>query len=88
MPLCALKYKLGRQLTDDENIQFFMGYASHWQYLIKPEAALERMLTDPHAFSDLRVNVPLKHQLIFQKIFKIKEGDKMYIKPEDMLDIW
>lgn len=88
MPLIGLKYKLNRELTNDEVKQFFVSYAHHWQYLIRPEAAEERKLSDPHAFSDLRVNVPLKHNHIFQKVFKIKPGDKMYIEPSKILTMW
>ena len=88
MPLIGLRYKLKRDLTDDEIKEFFMSYANHWQYLIRPEAAEERKLSDPHAFSDLRVNVPLKHNHIFQRVFKIKEGHNMYINPKNILTMW
>ena len=88
MPLIGLKYKLKRDLTDEEIKQFFMSYANHWQYLIRPEAAEERKLSDPHAFSDLRVNVPLKHNHVFQKVFKIKEGHNMYVNPKNILKMW
>jgi len=88
MPLLGLKYKFKRSLTNDETKDFFMAYASHWQYLITPQAAEERRLSDPHAFSDLRVNIPLKNNLDFQRIFDVKQGSGMYIQPENMLNIW
>lgn len=87
IPLQALQYKLGKLTTDDIK-EFYISYAQHWQYLLRTEAAKEHKLTDPHAFSHLRVNVPLKHQILFQKVFKIGKGDKMYIEPNDMLTIW
>jgi len=88
MPLYGLEYKLGRNLNDDDIRDFYKGYAHHWQYLLRPEAAEERRLSDPHAFADLRVNIPLMHQKLFQIVFKIKSGDKMYINPDKMLTIW
>jgi putative endopeptidase len=88
MPLYALKYKLNRSLNKTDIQDFYKAYAHHWQYLLRPESAEERRLTDPHAFADLRVNIPLMHQKLFQEVFEIKPGDKMYIKPEDMLIIW
>ena len=88
MPLVGLKYKLKRDLTTDEIKKFFKSYATHWQYLIRPEAAMERLLSDPHAFSDLRVNIPLKHNKIFQDIFNIKPDNKMYVSSKDMLTMW
>jgi putative endopeptidase len=88
MPLIGLKYKLMKKLTDDEIREFYTSYASHWQYLIRPEAAEERKLSDPHAFSDLRVNIPLKHSTTFQRVFNIKMGNKMYVAPENILVMW
>lgn len=87
MPLYSLKYKLGK-LTDDDIREFYKSYAHHWQYILTQESADERRLTDPHAFADQRVNIPLKNQPYFKKVFNPKEGDKMYIKSEDMLIIW
>jgi len=88
MPLYALKYKLKRDLTNDDIRDFFKSYANHWHYLLRPESAEERKLSDPHAFADLRVNVPLSHQSLFQNLFNIKPDDKMYVKPTDILTIW
>jgi predicted metalloendopeptidase len=87
MPLYGLKYKLGK-LTDDNIRDFYKSYATHWQYILTQESADERRLTDPHAFADQRVNLPLKNQPLFKKVFGPKEGDKMYIKSKDMLIIW
>ncbi len=88
MSLYGLEYKLQRRLTDDEIREFYTSYASHWQYLITPQAAEERRLSDPHAFSDLRVNIPLKHQSEFQRVFGIGPRDKMYVDTNDRLTIW
>jgi putative endopeptidase len=88
MPLHALKYKLKRDLTEDDIREFYASYANHWQYLLRPEAADERLLSDPHAFADLRVNIPLKNQILFQKVYMIKKGDRMFLDPKDILTIW
>jgi putative endopeptidase len=88
LPIRGLKYKLNRELTLKDKRDFYMEYARHWQYLIKEEAAIERKLSDPHSFSDLRVNIPLKHQPWFQEIFNIQPENSMYISPKDILTIW
>ena len=88
MPLYGLEYKLNRKLNANDCRDFYIAYATHWQYLLTPEAAEERKLSDPHAFSHLRVNIPLKHQKIFQQVFNIKPNDNMYVKPNDILTIW
>ena len=88
LPLNAIEYKLNRKLNDIEIKDFYIGYASNWQYLIREKLIDESKLSDPHAFGDLRVNVPLKHQHKFKKVFNIKKGDKLYVKSEDILTIW
>ena len=88
LPLLALRYKLNKKLTIDEIKEFYISYASHWQYLLTKESIEDRLLSDPHSFADLRVNVPLKHQSLFQEVFEIKKGNKMYVAPEDILTIW
>jgi putative endopeptidase len=86
MPLYGLIFKYNRFLTNNEIREFYMSYASQWKYLIKPELVNIRLLTDPHAFANLRVNIPLKNQKIFQKVFNIKSNSKMYNR--DFLTIW
>jgi putative endopeptidase len=88
LPLHALEYKLNRKLTTEEIKEYYISYAIHWQYLLTKEVIQERVLTDPHAFAHLRVNIPVKHQKIFQEAFEINKGDKMYVDPNDMLNIW
>ena len=88
MPLYGLEYKLNRQLTDNDFKEFYISYATHWQYLLTPESAEERKLSDPHAFAYLRVNIPLRHQNMFQHVFNIKPTDKMYENPNNLLTIW
>jgi len=88
MPLIGLKYKLGRELTTEEIQKFFISYANHWQNLIRPEAINDRILSDPHAFGDLRVNIPLKHNHYFQNVFNINKNSNMYVSNDDILTIW
>ena len=88
LPLKALKYKLKRELTNEEIKEFYISYATHWQYLSTKQSIEEKILSDPHSIADLRVNIPLKHQKKFQEVFEIKKGDKLYVDPKDQLIIW
>jgi putative endopeptidase len=88
MPLNSLRYSLGRELKDEEYIKFYKDYASLWKSLHTKEIANEKLLTDPHSNSCLRVNIPLKHQIEFQRVYNIKPNHKMYVNPDDMLSIW
>jgi putative endopeptidase len=88
MSLQGLKNKLGRDLRKDELKEFYKQYASLWRYLINPTIIDEKILTDPHAFAELRVNIPLKHQPEFQYAFDIKPNHKMYVSKNNMFKIW
>ena len=88
MSLQGLKHKLGRDLTKKELKEFYKQYADLWRYLINPSIIDEKILTDPHAFAELRVNIPLKHQPEFQYAFDIKPEHKMYVSKDNMFKIW
>ena len=45
-------------------------------------------MSDPHALSYLRVNVNLQMLDEFYEAFDVKEGDGMYVKPEERLKTW
>ena len=57
---------------------------------LKKREELMRMSikTDPHSPAMFRVNVPLMNFEPFYQAFNVKEGDKMYLKPEDRAKIW
>ncbi len=68
--------------------RFFLGYAQVWRLKTRDEAMRTRINTDPHSPEMCRVNGPASNFEPFYEAFKIKEGDKMYIKPEDRAKIW
>ena len=53
-----------------------------------PEAFATVLLNDVHALSYLRVNVNLQMVDEFYEAFDVREGDGMYVKPEERLKIW
>lgn len=88
MSLEGIKYKYKRNLNIKELRYFYKKYAKLWKYLIKKELKNIKLLTDPHSFPELRVNIPLKHQIEFQKAYNIKQNTYMYIPESKMLNIW
>ncbi|KAK9760347.1 hypothetical protein K7432_015735 [Basidiobolus ranarum] len=68
--------------------QFFTAYASVWKNVVRKEEALYRLRTDPHAPGIWRVNGPLSNFQEFYDAFGVKEGDKMYRKEADRINIW
>jgi len=53
-----------------------------------PESIMPVLLNDTHALSYLRVNVNLQMVDEFYEAFDVREGDGMYVKPEERLKTW
>jgi endothelin-converting enzyme/putative endopeptidase len=45
-------------------------------------------LSDPHSPGEYRVNGIVSNIEAFYQAFDVKEGDGMYLKPEDRVKIW
>ncbi|MBS9773855.1 MAG: M13 family metallopeptidase [Tenacibaculum sp.] len=68
--------------------RFFLSWATVWRTKSRDQYVRNQVKTDPHAPAPFRGYVPLKNVDAFYKAFDIKEGDKMYLKPEDRVRIW
>ena len=89
----ALGRRLGSRLDEKAGEfthaqRFFIAYAQTWAGSTRPAEARRRVMTDPHAPSELRVNVALPNLQAFHDAFGIRPGDKMYRKPADRVGIW
>ena len=68
--------------------RFYIGYGSVWSQNIRPEEVLRLTKLDPHSLGEWRVNATLRNIDDFYKAFDIKEGDKMYLAPENRVNVW
>jgi putative endopeptidase len=68
--------------------ELFENYATIWREVSTKELKEYLLNNDPHAPKKVRVNVVLSQFEDFYKTYNIKEGDKMYVKPEDRVGIW
>ena len=68
--------------------RFFMGYGQVWRSKMRDDALRARLLSDPHSPGEFRVNGIVGNVDAFYEAFDVKEGDAMYIKPEDRVQIW
>lgn len=68
--------------------KFFESYANIWASVSNglSEALVSGM--DEHASDKVRVNAVLASCELFYKTYGIKEGDGMYIKPEERVELW
>ena len=68
--------------------RFFIAYAMVWGGNIREAEMLRLTKEDPHSLGRLRVNATLPHIDAFIKTFDVKEGDKMYLAPNNRAKIW
>ncbi|MDA9285149.1 M13 family metallopeptidase, partial [Flavobacteriaceae bacterium] len=68
--------------------RFFMSWATVWRTLIREDALRSQITTDPHSPGYNRATQPLKNVDAFYEVFGVKEGDNMYIAPENRVRIW
>lgn len=68
--------------------RFFMSWATVWRTKQRDEYLRTQIKTDPHSPGRYRATEPLKNVDAFYEAFDIKEGDPMYVAPEDRVRIW
>lgn len=68
--------------------RFFISWATIWRSKMRDEAIKNQVKTDPHSPGMYRAYVPLQNVESFYQAFDIKEGDKLYVKPENRIKIW
>jgi len=73
---------------DNEAKCLFEQWAKVWRCNITDDHLKNQLLTDPHSPAELRVNGILCNLDKFYSLYDIKEGDKMYVKPDLRSKIW
>ena len=68
--------------------RFFMSWATVWRTKSREEALRNQVKTDPHSPGMTRATQPLLNVDAFYEAFDIKEGDAMYVAPDDRVRIW
>ena len=68
--------------------RFFMSWATVWRTKQREESLRNQVKTDPHTPGRWRATEPLKNVDAFYEAFNIKEGDAMYVAPENRVRIW
>ncbi|HYH10687.1 MAG TPA: M13-type metalloendopeptidase [Thermoanaerobaculia bacterium] len=68
--------------------RFFLAYAQVWRALYRDEALRQQLTTGPHSPGFVRAFAPLRNVDAWYDAFGVKEGDKLYVKPEERVRIW
>ena len=73
-------------LTGDQRL--YLGWVQVWRGKVREAEAIQRIKTDPHSPPAVRGTAPLRNQAGFYDAFGLKPGDKMYLPPEQRVNIW
>jgi putative endopeptidase len=68
--------------------RLYMGWAQVWRTKMREQQQIVQVKTDPHSPGQFRANGTLRNQPGFYDAFKVKQGDKMYLAPQDRVIIW
>jgi putative endopeptidase len=68
--------------------RFYLGYAQVWRAKTRDDEAIQRVTVDLHSPPAVRGTAPLRNQPGFYSAFGVKPGDKMYLPPEQRVEIW
>lgn len=75
--------------TGDVNLEeFFLSWARIWRQKATPEIEQLLLTMDTHAPNELRANIQVRYLDEFYETFDVKEGDPMYLAPEERMSIW
>ncbi len=68
--------------------RFFMAWAQVWRGKARDEEAKRLLTVDPHSPAKFRANGAAVNVDAFYAAFDVKEGDGMYLPPEERVKIW
>ena len=73
-------------LTGDQ--RFFLGWSQIWRGKARDEETKRLLTIDPHSPAKFRANGAAVNVDAFYDAFDVKEGDGMWLPPEDRVKIW
>jgi len=68
--------------------RYFFGWAKAWATKYRDDALRQQVMTNPHAPDMFRANGTVRNVPEFYTTFGVKEGDKLYVAPEQRAKIW
>jgi putative endopeptidase len=68
--------------------RLYAGWAQVWRTKMREQQQIVQVKTDPHSPGQYRANGTLRNQPGFYEAFKVKQGDKMYLAPQERVIIW
>ncbi len=91
----AYRIALGGSLDDAPVVdglsgleRVFLGWAQVWQAKARDEETMRRLATDPHSPNEFRCNAVVRNVDEFHETYGVKEGDELWLAPEERVRIW
>jgi len=72
--------------TGDQRL--YLGWVQVWRGKVREAEAIQRIKADPHSPPAVRGTATLRNQAGFYAAFGLKPGDKMYLPPDQRVNIW
>ncbi len=77
-----------RDMENSDYKAFFEAYARLWRSKSYKEFELQKLQLDSHSPDKVRVNAVVQQFEEFYKTYGVKEGDGMYVAPEDRISVY
>ena len=77
-----------RAELEEELKKLFKSYAQSWCTLMVDSDAISYLKLDSHSPAKVRVNAVLASNKKFNEVYDLKEGDGMYVAPEERVSRW
>ncbi len=68
--------------------RLFLSFSQTWAGTVRDKQEIVYLKSDPHSPYAARGSLPLKNQNAFYGAFDVKPGDKMYLPPEQRVQLW
>jgi len=72
--------------TGDQRL--YLGWVQVWRGKVREAEAIQNIKTNPHSPPAVRGTAPLRNQAGFYAAFGLKPGDKLYLPPDQRVNIW
>jgi len=68
--------------------RFLLSWAQAWQQKARDEEVIRLLAIDPHSPNEFRCNQIVRNLDVFYETFDVKEGDALWLPPEQRVTIW
>jgi putative endopeptidase len=73
-------------LTGDQRV--LLGWAQAWRGKVTDDFVRKQVVSDPHSPRQFRVDGPVRNLDAWYEAFGVKQGDRMFVPPDQRVRIW